>query len=170
MNPHLPVAERLELKSSPIPFSGCKIWYGASVPAGYGVIGHLKRYTYTHRVAWELANGPIPAGLFVLHRCDQPACINPDHLFVGTPLENMRDMIAKGRQNYTKNKRSGPDHPLFGRRFDPSKHPNARLNWERVNEIRALYKPGVKQSDIAKMFGIKQPQVSAIIRGTSWKN
>jgi hypothetical protein len=167
-----PLADRLDSKSTYVPFCGCKIWYGASVPRGYGVIAdrtHGKRQEYTHRTAWELANGPIPQGMFVLHTCDEPACINPDHLFIGTPLQNMQDMISKGRQDYRKNRRSGAAHPLFGRRIDPGIHSQSRLSWAQVAEIRALYQPGVKQSDIAKLYGIKQPQVSAIIRRTSWK-
>lgn len=76
---------------------GCIEWKGARNPQGYGqkcIKG--KRYR-THRLAWEWANGPIPEGLFVLHKCDNPPCCNPDHLFLGTQTDNMQDMLAKGR-------------------------------------------------------------------------
>ena len=81
---------------------GCWLWRGAMDGAGYGMIFIAKTPRHitnkTHRVSWELANGPIPNKLFVLHRCDTPACLRPDHLFLGTQAENIRDMVSKGRQ------------------------------------------------------------------------
>lgn len=78
--------------------SGCWEWTGACVTKGYGHItsGRGRQIT-VHRVAFELTNGPIPAGMFVLHRCDNPPCFNPEHLFLGTNLDNMRDAKSKGR-------------------------------------------------------------------------
>lgn len=79
--------------------SGCWLWTGAKKQGGYGKIsaGGDNGWVLTHRVAWELTNGLIPAGLMVCHRCDVPACCNPGHLFLGTARDNMQDMIAKGR-------------------------------------------------------------------------
>lgn len=165
-----PVQPRLDAKSTPVPFVGCRLWYGPSVPRGYGVLSVGGRQVYTHRAAWEQRFGAIPSGMFVLHRCDNPACINTDHLFIGTPLDNMRDMIAKGRQDYMSNKRRGSDHPHVGKgRFKNEKNPAAKLTWEQVNQIRARYQRGVtRQVDIARDFGIRQAQVSSILRGESW--
>jgi len=82
--------------------SGCWIWMGA-ISMGYGRItissNGSKKVKGVHRVMWELTNGPIPKGIFVLHTCDIRHCINPNHLFLGTQLDNMQDMIKKGRKS-----------------------------------------------------------------------
>lgn len=75
----------------------CWVWTGAALPAGYGRWKGAHRLVYAHRFSWELANGPIPDGMLVCHRCDNPPCVRPDHLFLGTPTDNIRDMNAKGR-------------------------------------------------------------------------
>lgn len=79
----------------------CWLWTGGRNPKGYGVfkvsgVG----FRGAHRVAWELANGPAPAGLCVLHHCDNPRCVRVDHLFLGTKADNSADMVAKGRQSH----------------------------------------------------------------------
>lgn len=89
----------------PIPFetrfarsdAGCLEWQGAKNPQGYGHFKLGGRWHYSHRYAWELANGPIPAGMFVLHHCDNPGCGDVDHLFLGTQRDNMRDSARKNR-------------------------------------------------------------------------
>jgi len=77
--------------------SGCMEWTRATNPQGYGKVRINKQYFATHRLAWVLVNGPIPDGLFVCHRCDNPPCCNVDHLFLGTMKDNMMDMVSKGR-------------------------------------------------------------------------
>ncbi len=84
--------------------NGCWVWIGALDTLGYGHLTIKRKLRLAHRVSWELANGSIPDGLHVLHHCDNPPCVNPSHLFLGTHLDNMRDMIAKGRSNFNHSK------------------------------------------------------------------
>jgi hypothetical protein len=88
--------ERLAMKST-IRANGCIEWTGSVDKDGYGRTAVKARKVYVHRLAWELANGPIPDGLLVCHRCDNPTCINVAHLFLGTPRDNTRDAMQKGR-------------------------------------------------------------------------
>lgn len=79
------------------PETGCHVWTGHCQENGYGQIRIGDRAVGTHRVAWAAANGSIPEGLYVLHKCDNPPCCNPEHLWVGTQADNLRDMREKGR-------------------------------------------------------------------------
>ncbi len=96
-----PVAERFWSKVVKTD-DGCWGWNGATTPFGYGRMTAGSRgagLLRAHRVSWELHYGPIPAGLLVLHHCDNPPCVRPNHLFLGTMLDNSRDAVAKGRVN-----------------------------------------------------------------------
>lgn len=107
--------------------SGCVEWVRALNPGGYGRIGKGSRQAgnvVTHRLSWELAHGPIPEGMCVLHRCDNPPCCNPDHLFLGTLSDNTQDMLSKGR---------GKGHLCAG-----EANPSARLTDAQVAELRGL--------------------------------
>ncbi len=91
----LTLEERLNAK---LDKSGnCWLWTGGHLPTGYGMIKVEGKHRGTHRVMWEIVNGPIPAGLLVCHKCDTPACCNPAHLFLGTYFDNAWDSIDKGR-------------------------------------------------------------------------
>ena len=92
-----PIAERFAENVMPEPNSGCWLWVGVVNFFGYGQLYINSRYHGAHRVSWELHQGQIPIGLFVCHKCDVPSCVNPNHLFVGTQLDNMRDAKNKGR-------------------------------------------------------------------------
>jgi len=82
----------------PIPETGCRIWLGFVCPQGYARTWYKgKGGVLVHRIAYELAYGPIPSGMKVCHRCDTPSCSEPTHLFLGTQKDNLRDMFAKGR-------------------------------------------------------------------------
>jgi hypothetical protein len=97
------IAETIELYSIPN-FNGCTEWAGAQSSFGYGIItyweGARRTSSTAHKKVWEQTNGPVPAGHIVMHSCDNPACVKLDHLKLGTQTDNIRDMIAKGRDNF----------------------------------------------------------------------
>lgn len=111
---------------------------------GYGIVCVRYRETRAHRLAWELANGAIPSGQCVLHKCDNPPCCNPGHLFLGTKGDNAMDKARKVRTGVSK------------------------LTPASVLAIRDAYHSGVTQHAIAERFGIHQTQVSNVITRTSW--
>lgn len=110
----IPVAERLARYSERTP-SGCLVWTAGTTPSGYGVVGNPGGGTRrAHRAAWEVAYGPVPAGMEVCHRCDNRRCIAVEHLFLGTHLDNMRDMAIKGRA-----RRQNTTHCINGHELTP---------------------------------------------------
>lgn len=146
-----PLAERLWRRVEKMP-SGCWEWRGyTDKNTGYGQIGAEgeKKILLTHRAAWMVTNGPIPDGLHVCHRCDNRPCCNPDHLFLGTPTDNMQDAKAKGRNRWMEGEAS----------------PNAKLTDEQVREIRRRYRPYVNAVEIAEEFGISRSYVSHLCTG-----
>ena len=97
MRPRVPVSERFFSFVSVGSADACWPWTGRKFENGYGQFKLGSKCRKASRVSWELHNGPIPEGKYVLHRCDNPPCVNPTHLFLGTHKENMSDMVAKGR-------------------------------------------------------------------------
>ena len=110
----------------------CWEWTAGRYVSGYGTFRHKNKSYYAHRMSYEFVIGPIPQGKHVLHKCDNPPCVNPDHLFIGTPLDNARDRAAKGRQVLNlKNLRKA---------LPGEGHYNAKLTWEKVRSIRKEHK------------------------------
>lgn len=136
----------------------CWIWGGTIGQHGYGILSISGRPLRVSRLSWEINVGPIPEGLCVLHKCDNPACVNPSHLFVGTLKDNTQDMLRKGRAKYTV--------PFRG-----SAHRDAKLNEEQVAEIRRLYSTGsISQDKLGRQFGVCQKTIHRIIYRTRWKH
>ena len=135
----------------PEPNSGCWLWDGAVHGNGYGWVIRQYRQLQAHRVSWIIHRGEIPQGMCVLHKCDTPICVNPDHLFLGTHNDNARDRVRKRR---------GGD--LSGKN-----NSQAKLTEENVRAIRADAR---SQLAIAAAYGISQTNVGFIKRRITWQH
>ena len=152
----LPLSFRLKMRTEigdvPPAYTGldtpCHIWLGSKTSYGYGVIFENKKRLATHRVALELKVGR-PLQLNALHKCDNRACVNPDHLFEGSQAENNLDTARKGR-NITPG--GGP-----------------KLNKEKVGEIRVLSSEGWSQRKLAEKFSVSQRLIGFVVRNELWK-
>lgn len=134
--------------------NGCHVWSGSLHKDGYGQLNYMRKYWLAHRLAWTLTKGQIPDGLCVCHRCDNPPCFNPEHLFLGTHARNMGDMKAKGRR---KNVNQGTSN---GR---------SKVTWEQASEIRRLYAAKeLNQVQLGERFGITQTSISLLLRNKTW--
>ena len=135
----------------------CWIWtkFTTAPPRNYGIFTVKKGHTVkTHRLSWELTYGKIPDGLYVCHKCDNPPCCNPSHLFLGTAKDNAIDMFTKKRVII----RKGESSSL------------AKLTWDKVREIRFKYaNRNVTQRDLAKEYNVHQSTILKIINNMTWK-
>lgn len=134
--------------------NGCWEWTASKIQNGlpYGKFHIHRKYVSAHRFSWMIHKGSIPSGMLVCHKCDNPSCVNPNHLFLGTNKDNAVDRSVKGRGAI--NSRNG----------------NSKLTDDKVLNIRNLYtNMHLSQESIAAMFGICQSQVSRIVRKVHWK-
>ena len=150
-----PLEERFWAKVAKGSSDDCWEWTAALIK-GYGEIsrgGRKNGMMMAHRLSWILHNGPIPTGSIVCHRCDNPSCVNPHHLFLGTQTDNMQDAARKGRM-------------ARGER-----HHNAKLSKSQVLEIREQYASGNTSTIIlAAKYGVSQALVAKIVRRKRWKH
>ena len=135
--------------------SGCWIWKGNVNEQGYGRVRFNGRSMLAHRVAWMLTHGDVPDGHFVCHQCDNPPCVNPEHLFTGTASDNNKDMHAKGRNNQP-----------HGEAVKV-----AKLSDEKVGRMRRLYKTGlISEPELARAFGVDGSIVHRALSGENWSH
>ena len=141
-----PFSDRFWKKVDKTNPNGCWEWMAYKDEKGYGHIkmpGRNGLLKYAHRVSWILTHGDIPEGMEVCHKCDNPRCVNPSHLFLGSHTDNMRDALSKNRFSGT-------------------------LSQENVIEIRQEFQNGKKQQELAEEYDVSQGQISRIINGGSW--
>lgn len=140
-----PIEDRFFNHVKKLPDGGCWKWTGAKRPDGYGIVIHNRAWARAHRISWMLRHGKLPdAGVLLCHTCDNRLCVNPDHLFEGTPADNARDAVAKRRFAFNE------------------RHGNARLTPDEVRDIRRSALP---QSKLAKKYRVNQSHISRIKAG-----
>jgi len=134
----------IEENSIPVTETGCWLWDKYCDKGGYGQ-AHVNNYPVrAHRLSYELYRGKIPYGKLVCHTCDVPSCVNPDHLFVGTSLDNVQDMTSKGRRGCP--------------------HPPCKISESQVKDIRIAYAGGnITQYALAEQYALDQGHISALI-------
>jgi hypothetical protein len=123
---------------------GCWLWTGNTIKK-YGVLKSRNKWVLAHRISWAVHNGPIPQGLCVLHKCDQPACVRPSHLFLGTRRDNVLDMNRKGRRR-----------------------PHAKLTADDVRAIRREHAMGSQQIMLAMVYGVSTACISLVVNRINW--
>lgn len=148
----LPEPERFWMKVQK--GEGCWLWLGAPGAKGYGMVavGKPPKGMAPSRYSWLLANGEIPLGLCVCHHCDNPPCVRPDHLFLGTSAENTDDALRKRRMP------SG------------ERHGRSKLTWQIVEDIRRRYSiGGISMRQLAREYGVDPLQIHRVVRYKLWK-
>jgi len=151
-NAYKDLRDRFDCRVERIPGVDCWIWNGSTNKNGYGMVYFNQQQRSTaHRVSYSLYVGPVPRGQYVLHKCDVHSCVNPDHLFAGTPLDNMRDMINKGRN------------------VNPcgEKAPRAKLT---EKQVLAILRDNRGNTVVAKDYGVCDVTICDIRKGRTWRH
>lgn len=141
----------------------CWLWLGGSRGVGYGAFRVGRVVVDAHRLAFVLGGGELGPGQLVCHRCDVRLCCNPEHLFAGSPTDNVRDMIAKGRQSSSADRRKGALELRARRAIHGQK-----LSAEQAAEIRAAHAAGESRTSLAARFGVCTQAISKVVLGRTW--
>lgn len=141
-----PVEERLWRRV--VKTDGCWLWTGTRLK-GYGTFTHRGHAQRAHRFSWELHNGPIPRGKIVCHHCDNPTCVNPGHLYVGTHADNSADKVAR-------------------RRVAGERNPRAKLTQADVSQIRRRHSRGERTAAMAREYGVSKSAMHDVVHGRHW--
>jgi hypothetical protein len=128
----------------------CWLWTGCCFSSGYGALSVDDIPIYTHRYSYEIHKGKIPEGLLIRHTCDNPPCVNPNHLLVGTRADNVMDMVERNRQ------------------ARGSKNGQAKLTEDDVNEIKIFREFGFTQQELGKMYGVSQSTITRLLSKKRW--
>jgi len=144
-------------KNGPVPahraeLGNCWEWAASTLKGGYGYFKYAGKTAAAHRFSWQLRNGQLPAGAHVLHHCDNPRCVRPEHLFVGNNTDNVADKVSKGRTN-----------PPRG-----DNHYRAKLSTADVVQIRSSLAAGVPRRDLAARYGVSRSIVDRIATRETW--
>lgn len=134
----------------------CWEWTGPKIKHGYGRTSFEHENMLAHRMAWIVTFGKIPEGMDVCHKCDNPSCCNPAHLFIGSHYDNMRDMVKKGRCHPPDNK--GENNGM------------SKLNKDQVVTIRLLHKTGASRIELAQKFKVTKSCIDLIVNEIRWRN
>jgi hypothetical protein len=156
---HIGGWERIERDTEQIPWTGCRIWLGASNAKGYGMFApsYGGGRVYVHRWVYEQVHGPIPEGMFICHKCDTPSCCNPDHLFVGSRSDNAVDMWQKGRH--------AP--PQFDNRGE--RHGMSKLTDMQVASIKRQMSH-MTNIQLSRLYSVHPATISDIRTGATWRH
>jgi hypothetical protein len=147
--------ERFEKYVQKDPVSGCWNWIGSCYGKGYGHFGIRGKIYPAHRIAYIWYVGTVPNGLFVLHECDNPPCVNPDHLFLGTHQNNVDDKCSKGCESH-----------LYG-----VQNSSCKLTNQQVQEIRQRYSTEfITQTDLAREYRVSITTINWIVHNKTWKH
>jgi hypothetical protein len=138
--------------------TGCWPWIGPITRGGYGNAFFMGKIQRANRVSYMLHKGEIQSGYCVCHKCDNPACVNPDHLFIGTAKDNIRDMHSKGRAPKSNPKAAGVNNV------------RSKLDDDKVREIRALVAQGVSKAEVGRRYGVRDSHVCKIVQRDCWRH
>lgn len=146
----------------------CWLWTRKVNRDGYGRFGGRGQNMFAHRFVWTITYGDIPKGLYICHACDNPRCVNPGHLFIGTLADNNEDMTIKGRRS----KHLPPNGQKFtkGGQTAGTKNYNAKLTEDDVREIRRLRECGQKVSELSARYGVGQWEIYMIVQRKKWQH